>query len=219
MTEAEWLSCTDPQPMLKYLRRRASERKLRLFSVACCRQIWSLLDQIGKQAVECAERYADADATDDEQASMENLAWWGADGLNYEEDSIWLAGWAAHGAIDGSIETSALASALAAKAAGDKSAQEIQCQLLRDIICNPFHSIALNPSYLTWNDGTVVRLAQGVYESRILPGGTLENALLAVLTDAVEEAGNTDTVILDHLRGAGPHVRGCFVVDLLLGTE
>jgi hypothetical protein len=42
---------------------------------------------------------------------------------------------------------------------------------------------------------------------------------LPVLADALEEAGCTISDILDHCRGPGPHVRGCWVVDLLLGKE
>jgi hypothetical protein len=70
---------------------------------------------------------------------------------------------------------------------------------------------------LSWNDSTVVRLAQAAYEERCLPGGELDNGRLAVLADALEEAGSTDADILGHLRGPGPHVRGCWVVDLILG--
>ena len=72
---------------------------------------------------------------------------------------------------------------------------------------------------LAWNDGTVRRLAQAIYEERPLPGGPLDAARLAILADALEEAGCRSEDILDHFRGPGPHVRGCWVVDLLLGRE
>jgi hypothetical protein len=71
---------------------------------------------------------------------------------------------------------------------------------------------------LTWNDATVIRLAQVAYDERILPAGTLDNARLADLADALEEAGCTDAQILTHLRG-GDHYRGCWAVDLLLGKN
>jgi hypothetical protein len=62
-----------------------------------------------------------------------------------------------------------------------------------------------------------VALAQAAYDERVLPAGTLDTARLAVLADALEDAGCADADLLGHLRGPGPHVRGCWAVDLLLG--
>jgi hypothetical protein len=79
--------------------------------------------------------------------------------------------------------------------------------------------VSIGESWLRWNGGTIVQLAQSAYEERHLPAGTLDNGRLAVLADALEEAGCTDADILGHLRGPGPHVRGCWAVDLLLGKS
>jgi hypothetical protein len=98
-----------------------------------------------------------------------------------------------------------------------RTEQRAQTMLLRDIFGNPFHPVTLDPTVLTWNDATVVRLAQAAYEERHMPAGTLDSDRLAVLTDALEEAGCSNPDILGHLRGPGPHVRGCWPVDLLLG--
>jgi hypothetical protein len=108
----------------------------------------------------------------------------------------------------------------AAKAAVDEVAKIesiAQSQFVRDIV--PLHRVALDAAWLAWNNGTVVRLAQAAYDNRILPGGTLDNDLLAILADALEEAGCPDMDILGHLRGPGPHVRGCWLVDLILSKE
>jgi hypothetical protein len=90
--------------------------------------------------------------------------------------------------------------------------------LLRDIIGNPFHPRpTFGPAVLAWHDGLIVRLARAAYENRDLPSGRLEPSRLAVLADALEEAGLADAGLLRHLRGPGPHVRGCFALDLVLG--
>jgi hypothetical protein len=94
-----------------------------------------------------------------------------------------------------------------------------QLVLFREIGGSPFRPVKISPTVLAWNDGTVVRLAQTAYEERYLPSGTLDNTRLAILADALEEAGCTDADILGHLREPGPHVRGCWVLDLCLGKS
>jgi hypothetical protein len=84
--------------------------------------------------------------------------------------------------------------------------------LLRDIFGNPFKQPTLDPSWLSWNDGTLPKLAQSIYDERAF-------GRLPILADALEDSGCTDPDILGHCRGPGPHMRGCWVVDLLLGKE
>ncbi|HWG44662.1 MAG TPA: hypothetical protein VN688_17935 [Gemmataceae bacterium] len=91
-----------------------------------------------------------------------------------------------------------------------------QADLLRDIFGNPFSPVSTNPTWLT---PSVITLAPAAYEERPLPSGELDTARLAVLADALEEAGCHDTDILGHLRSPGPHVRGCWVLDALLGKS
>jgi hypothetical protein len=90
--------------------------------------------------------------------------------------------------------------------------------LLRDVFGNPFRPApALDPAWLAWTGGTVRQLAEAAYEARSLPDGMLDNARLGVLADALEDAGCADAELLGHLRGPGPHVRGCWAVDLVMG--
>ena len=89
----------------------------------------------------------------------------------------------------------------------------VQADVFRELFGPlPFRAIGIEPSWLGWNGSAVSALAETVHEE-----GTYD--LLPVLGDALEDAGCTDAAILDHLRGPGPHVRGCFVVDALLGKK
>jgi hypothetical protein len=91
--------------------------------------------------------------------------------------------------------------------------RKAQIAFMREIIGNPFCPVTIDPTCLT---PTVTSLAAAAYEERALPSGELDPARLAVLADALEEAGCTDSAILDHLRSPGPHVRGCWPLDLAL---
>ena len=84
--------------------------------------------------------------------------------------------------------------------------------LLRHVVGNPFRPVALDPSWLAWNDGVVRKMAQVIYDERRF-------SELPLLADALEDAGCTNLDILSHCRGSGPHVRGCWVVDLLLNKQ
>jgi hypothetical protein len=88
--------------------------------------------------------------------------------------------------------------------------------LLREVVGNPFRPVTVAPAWLT---PTVKGLASAAYEERVQPSCELDAARLGVLADALEEAGCDNGDILAHCRGPGPHVRGCWVVDLLLGKE
>ena len=91
--------------------------------------------------------------------------------------------------------------------------ERVQTDLLRCIFGPlPFRPAFLAPSWLAWNNGTAPKIAQAIYEDRAFERSP-------ILADALEDAGCTDAEILGHCRLPGPHTRGCWVVDLLLGKE
>jgi hypothetical protein len=92
---------------------------------------------------------------------------------------------------------------------------------LRNLIFKPLPPpSAIDPAWLTWNTGTVKQLALAAYEERELPSGHLDPARLAILCDAFLDAGcPAEHELLLHLRGPGPHTRGCFAVDAILGRQ
>jgi hypothetical protein len=222
MTEAEWLACTDPQPMLDHLRGKTSDRKLRLFLCACCRNWWEAMPEgPSRDAVEAAEHYADGP----ELAAPLAAA---AAAVQPVEDALEL------GSSEQKlgITTSVAAVTIPAEAGvGRFSLSNLlivgaavhhgwQCALLRDIFGNPFRPApCINPAWLRWHGGAIPQLAQAIYDERILPAGTFDPARLALLADMLTDAGCTDADILEHCRSGGEHVRGCWVVDLLLGKE
>jgi hypothetical protein len=90
----------------------------------------------------------------------------------------------------------------------------LQCNLLREILGNPFRPVKTEPSWLT---ETVLSLATVAYEERSLSSGELDNSRLAIIADSLQEAGCTNADILEHLRSNGVHIRGCWVLDLIRG--
>jgi hypothetical protein len=239
VTEAEWLGCTDPTPMLEFLRRKVSDRKLRLFLCACSRQTGHLLtDQRSWQAVEVAERYVDGLASPEELAAAHTAACEAAlmigERLRAELDAApaSLHERLRRGTSDDPAVATAYRKLDAASAAWEvahtaceeikdewtatrsrRADSVVQCQLLRDIFfLLPFHPATVAPSWLAWNDRTLPKLAEAIYQERAFDH-------LPILGDALKEAGCREPVILNHCRGPGPHVRGCWAVDLILGKE
>lgn len=88
--------------------------------------------------------------------------------------------------------------------------------IVRDVFPNPFRVAVLGPTHRT---PAVSSLAQAAYDERDLPSGHINPARLAVLSDALEESGCADGDLLSHLRASGPHIRGCWALDLILGKQ
>jgi hypothetical protein len=227
MTEADWNRSTDPEAMLDWLLDvgKASERKLRLWACGCVRRAWPLLvDRQSQLAVEIGERHADGEASDDELLSAQEDVWQALDEhknhrnrlTHAEADAATAAFWAADVAYPLCAVLGKLEDATRA-AGGHLVERAAHVALARDIFGNPFHAVALPSSVRTWHDATVVRLAQAAYAERSLPAGRLDNARLAVLADALEEAGCQVPEVLTHLREESSHWRGCWVLDCLFG--
>ena len=222
MDEQGWLTSTDPQATLAFLRAdgKLSDRKARLFAVACCRRVWHLLtDERSREAVEVAERHADRSAGEGERASAEAEARKAARAAS--GGPLWYPARAARMAVAALVPIPEVVRytlvdfprRLDEIRAGERG----QAEILRDLCGNPFRPASpIDPAWLAWEGGVVRRLAEAAYEERVMPGGTLDRERLAVLADALEEAG-ADAGLIEHLRGPWPHVRGCFVIDSLTG--
>lgn len=221
MTEQEWVACTGPETMLEFLRGRGSDRKFRLLACACCRQIWHLLDSWSQKAADVVEHGVD------EWVGQTTLAFAAA----LHEDIImtvkpYTARHIAAGIVNAMINGAAWPLAWntvsevrrAVKASSPQAdtykESKAQAGIVRDIFGNPFRPMTVNLAWLTPN---VLVLAQAAYDNRNLPSGTLDNTRLAVLADALEENGCDQQPILDHFRHPGPHYRGWFALDMLLG--
>ena len=232
MNETSWLSCSNPHELLTSLAERGltSDRKLRLFAVARCRQIWHLLPEDVQSIVDMSEWFADGQATVHELEAAIALteARLRADSL--ASGSPNLHAYAAAVAVDCSTENAErLASTLfaalrIAHAVGqpvpdrgyDRTYERVlwkevgeMTDWLRDIFPNPFRPTIFDAA---WRTETAVSLASLIYEKR-------EFSLMAVLGDALQDVGCADERILEHCREDGVHSRGCWVVDALLGKN
>ncbi len=233
MTEEEWLACEDSMSMLLILRDRASGRKVRLFAVACCRHVWEFLTyHQSRELVEFFELHVETGpkgkrgfpalrkgASDAFHAA--SGAKWNSTGDRAKFNLDYAKEYAARSIkeLNAVVDAEAVRR-YAAEAArwgrqpvrpqgnplpGPESAE--QAILLRDIFGNPFRPATFSSD---WRTSTTIALASQMYESR-------DFSAMPILADALQDAGCADENILSHCREEGPHVRGCWVVDLVLG--
>ena len=210
MTEAEWLA-GDWSGMAKFLGPRATPRKLRLFECACCRAVWHLFLGGCRTAVEVSERYADGLATEADLAAAQD----GVEPDIAADHPHGLKGHFAACAVQDLVDPEILdglycATQLAYALARCDSPEPLpHAAILCELFGNPFRPVAFSPS---WRTDTARDVARQMYESR-------DFSAMPILADALQDAGCDDPDVLNHCRGDGPHVRGCWVVDLLLGKE
>ncbi len=225
MNEFEWLVSADASTMLRHLGRDRDldERKLRLLACAWAGTLWrSMADERSRQAVAVAERFADGLADRSEMLRAFNdarEAWEDAEGR-----------WRGKGVRKGRFIPGARKAVAAARAAkdaadlwwdvgatanlpwlGSPASHNVRCVLLREIFGNPFRPARADSAWLTWKGGTVPAMARLIYDDYRFDE-------MPVLADALQDAGCDNEDVLAHCRGGG-HVRGCWVLDLLLGKS
>lgn len=229
VTEAEWVRETHPFYMLirwEYLRGEPSARKRRLLACACCRLAWpTFKDQCLIRAVETAETFADGCVGRGElveayerahalgMARGEVLGHTSSDRPGWAElSNAWHAAHAAADSASPEHFSSGNAMHYAAQDGGrGKHTEDAgQARLIREILGNPFRLVVLDSAWLTWNDATIPKLAQMIYDERRFED-------MPILADALIDAGCHDADILSHCRQSSAHVRACWVLDLLLG--
>jgi hypothetical protein len=211
MADNDWLSNLDFAQCVQYLLQHTSDRKQLLFDAACRRRVWNdLVDPRSRKAIEAYEDWADeriswtqlAKAIEGAKKATKTLR----SKLKYDmpKQYVWRAAAMAQGArtILARSDLNALVP--------ENEAEEADFRLyFRDVVRDPTGPAALVPSSFSQ---VAVRLAETIYLDRAFDR-------LPILADALEEAGCTNAEVLAHCRGPVPHVRGCWVVDLLLEKE
>jgi hypothetical protein len=228
LTDAEWLMRNQPEIMLQHLMysdlSTVLDRKLRLYACACTRQVWdALTDSRSRTAIEVAEQFADECASDEQLEQAYSAA---DDAWKEREEAIdqiappvisFLAAAAftaandiRHTAIIGSRYLAGTELGVGSELALETNKQwSAQILLICDIFGNPFRPITFNPAWLT---STVLALAHAIYQEKAFDR-------MPILADALQDAGCDNEEILSHCRQPGEHVRGCWVVDLLLAKQ
>ncbi len=220
--ETRWLTAASWDTLYMAIEpHRRFARKMRLFGCACCRRLAGLLvDPRSREAVEVGERFADGEVGKDVLTAARKAA--NEVGRKPPPGQPWTAGhsWAAsaaemvaHVTYQDAFSTAASRAAEAvaqARLRTRKAEEALQVTLLRDIFGNPFRPVAFDP---TWQTDTAVSLARTMYEER-------EFSAMPILADALQDAGCDSDDMLAHCRDPnGVHVRGCWVVDLVLGKS
>lgn len=177
-----------------------SVRKCRLFCVACCRASAPFITHgpcLDLLAV--TEAWADDPGRTAEVARLRRSVglWANKTHVGAVSDQDWLVRWSVWCAADPKIVP---------PAQGFLKPDTFR-PLLREVFGDTLSGNSLKPAWLT---SDVVGIARGCYEDRAFDR-------LPILADALEDAGCDDHAVLSHCRGSGAHVRGCWVVDLVLG--
>jgi hypothetical protein len=238
MTEADWLAGSDVTAMLTFVEGKVSQRKLRLFAVACCWRTWSLLaDHRSRKAVKVATRYADGEVGERERTDAYLAARAAADELAVTECGgdcgpdtapAFQAAIAARNAVGVFRSASDLTAVSRAvvRARGQVQLRPSLARRLRTPVDWPAVAEAewsvqaallrdivgplrAVPFEPGWKTEMIVQFAQTIYENR-------DFGALPILADALEDAGCVNSAILDHCRQGGEHTRGCWVIDSLL---
>lgn len=216
MTEAEWMQDNKPFKMVQHLGHTTSIRKLRLYCHACIVRILPrVTDARFQRAFTVLEQSADGLALREEVNDVRGEVRDVAEGTG--ADTAFYSSLIADDTVHAHYYTDSLMGAVTQeviKASVGRKGKHIrkqeergQAALLREIYGNPFRPVTFPPS---WRTDTAVSLARTMYESR-------DFSAMPILADALQDAGCDSDDVLNHCRGEGPHVRGCWVVDLVLG--
>lgn len=218
---ADWLTAQHPSTMCKMLRPldyghalRFPARKWQLFSLACVRRISGVFrDSRTLALLDASEQFIEGTIPAEELPRQRREAN-SPENPDRGDDERAQSGYnALHSVTRGDAQGAMHAASEARYAAENPHAESLaQAALVREVFGNPYRLTPPDPAWLDWNSGTVVLLARGIYEDRAFDR-------MPILADALEDAGCANTDILEHCRGAHEHVRGCWVLDLLLGNH
>jgi hypothetical protein len=218
MNEEDWLSCIDPERVLHEVSRFGpGERKVRLFNVAICRRFWNYLPDASRAILTESESLADglsgADSSELNRRANDVVSPFDRQypHKQFPSEEIRIQRDAA-AAVCYAVFPNELFGAIGYFWDIDPAEKGPQTRIIRDIFGNPFRPVAIDTAWLTWNNGAIPTLAQFIYNDRAFDR-------LSLLADALASAGCTNEDILAHCRSGGEHVRGCWVVDLVLGKS
>jgi hypothetical protein len=235
MIPLEWVEGNGVSELIKSIQGLLGPRRTRLLAVAFCDRVAHVLrHDVCRDWIEVASRYADKKSHRMDMAKAHSTA---KDIYDRFGQPTALRGIAIQSTLRAFVYTlqpalrnypqvvARAAAEASGYAASDETGQIVvgidrvafaaesgaQLQLLRDVLGRPDDvSVSGTSDWLGWHGGLVPKLARGIYEDRAFDR-------MPILGDALEDIGCADEAILAHCRGPGPHVRGCWVVDTLLG--
>jgi hypothetical protein len=233
-TVEQWRQCDDPERMLGWVWDRMSDRKRRLFAVACCRRRIDLLNAECRDLLDVAERFARGLADGAELAAAHEAAYatverdvcpccadahgfapWLACSCASQADHVLRSVWRdacdlAERTLERRWQYHDENEELSRRQAQDE--RKATCDLLREQVPCPAAAVRLSPDWRRFQRGVILAIAAEIDHSE-------DYRLMAVLADALQDAGCTDAVILGHARQTGSHAAGCWLLDLLLGRD